>query len=444
MTGKKKSSELSLRQQAEAIARHVISEEARSDRFLSVEEAGKVLYELRVHQIELEMQNEALCEAQNALEDSRNRYADLYDLAPLGYLTLSSEGFIEEINLTALTLLGAPSRNLLQRSFIALLPAEDQARWKTFFSGLGQQDGKGTVETAMLRGDGTVFQAQLDCVMQKPGVGGMSIRIALIDITGRKHAEAILRERDQQLRLFVEHSPVALAMFDREMRYLQASRQWMHDYGLGDRDLAGLSHYEVFPEIPDIWKTAHRRGLAGEIVREDDDRFERVDGSVQWLRWEVRPWYDGENAVGGIIIFTEDITRRKQLEEALRESEHRWKFAIEGAGDGLWDWNLADGTVFFSKTWKEMLGLTEDEVGDGLEEWEKRIHPDDKAATHAVVQGYLDGKTPGYFSEYRLRCKDGSYKWILSRGMVASRDGNGKPLRLIGTHRDIYPRKLSA
>ena len=246
------------------------------------------------------------------------------------------------------------------------------------------------------------------------------------------------------MRLFVEHSPVALAMFDREMRYLQASRQWMHDFGLGDRDLAGLSHYEVFPEIPEIWKTAHRRGLAGEIVREDDDRFERVDGSVQWLRWEVRPWYDGENAVGGIIIFTEDITRRKQLEEALRESEHRWKFAIEGAGDGLWDWNLADGTVFFSKTWKEMLGLTEDEVGDGLEEWEKRIHPDDKAATHAVVQGYLDGKTPGYFSEYRLRCKDGSYKWILSRGMVASRDGNGKPLRLIGTHRDIYPRKLSA
>ncbi len=441
MTGKKKSSELSLRQQAEAIARHVISEEARSDRFLSVEEAGKVLYELRVHQIELEMQNEALCEAQNALEDSRNRYADLYDLAPLGYLTLSSEGFIEEINLTALTLLGAPSRNLLQRSFIALLPAEDQARWKTFFSGLGQQDGKGTVETAMLRGDGTVFQAQLDCVMQKPGVGGMSIRIALIDITGRKHAEAILRERDQQLRLFVEHSPVALAMFDREMRYLQASRQWMHDYGLGDRDLAGLSHYEVFPEIPDIWKTAHRRGLAGGIVREDDDRFERVDGSVQWLRWEVRPWYDGVNTVGGIIIFTEDITKRKRLEEALRESEHRWKFAIEGAGDGLWDWNLADDTVFFSRTWKEMLGLTEDEVGDGLEEWEKRIHPDDKAATLAVVQAYLDGQSPGYVSEHRVCCKDGSYKWVLDRGMVVSRDGNGRPLRLIGTHRDVTKRK---
>ena len=431
----------SLRQRADAIAQHILSDESRSDRFLSVEEGKKVLHELRVHQIQMEMQNEELRQMQAALEESRDSYLDLYDFAPLGYLTLSSEGFIEEINLTALTLLGAPSRNLLQRSFIALLPAEDQARWKTFFSGLGQQDGKGTVETAMLRGDGTVFQAQLDCVMQKPGVGGMSIRIALIDITGRKHAEAILRERDQQLRLFVEHSPVALAMFDREMRYLQASRQWMHDYGLCDRDLAGLSHYEVFPEIPDIWKTAHRRGLAGGIVREDDDRFERVDGSVHWLRWEVRPWYDGVNTVGGIIIFTEDITKRKRLEEALRESEHRWKFAIEGAGDGLWDWNLADDTVFFSRTWKEMLGLIEDEVGDGLEEWEKRIHPDDKAATLAVVQAYLDGQSPGYVSEHRVCCKDGSYKWVLDRGMVVSRDGNGRPLRLIGTHRDVTKRK---
>ena len=181
----------------------------------------------------------------------------------------------------------------------------------------------------MLRGDGTVFQAQIDCVMQNPGADGASIRIALIDITERKHAEAILRERDQQLRLFVEHSPVALAMFDREMRYLQASRQWMHDYGLGDRDLAGLSHYEVFPEIPDIWKTAHRRGLAGGIVREEEDRFERVDGSVQWLRWEVRPWYDGANAVGGIIIFTEDITDIKQAELALKRDRDQFFSILE-------------------------------------------------------------------------------------------------------------------
>ncbi len=99
----------SLRQRADAIAQHILSDESRSDRFLSVEEGKKVLHELRVHQIQMEMQNEELRQMQAALEESRDSYLDLYDFAPLGYLTLSSEGFIEEINLTALTLLGAAS-----------------------------------------------------------------------------------------------------------------------------------------------------------------------------------------------------------------------------------------------------------------------------------------------------------------------------------------------
>ena len=139
----------------------------------------------------------------------------------------------------------------------------------------------------------------------------------LEDITERKQVENSLRESEQQLQLFIEHSPVALAMFDREMRYLQVSHRWMQDYGLCDDNIRGRSHYEVFPEITEIWKAVHRRGLAGEVVREDEDRFERVDGSFQWLRWEVRPWYSAANAVGGIVIFSEDITERKQAEVEL-------------------------------------------------------------------------------------------------------------------------------
>jgi diguanylate cyclase (GGDEF)-like protein/PAS domain S-box-containing protein len=125
----------------------------------------------------------------------------------------------------------------------------------------------------------------------------------------------------------------------------------------------------------------------------------------------------------------------------LRESEYRWKFAVEGSGYGLWDWSVVNGTVFFSKHWKEMLGFTEDEIGDSLDEWEQRIHPDDKAETLAVVQAYLEGKNPIYISEYRVSCKDGSWKWILDRGIVVSRDAEGKPLRMIGTHADISERK---
>ncbi len=133
----------------------------------------------------------------------------------------------------------------------------------------------------------------------------------------------------------------------------------------------------------------------------------------------------------------------EQKEAALRESEYRWKFAIEGSGDGMWDWTIPDRTVFFSTRWKEMLGFADDEIGHGLEEWETRVHPEDKAKTLAEVQACLDGKTAVYVSEHRIRCKDGSYKWVLDRGMVVSRDRDGRALRMIGTHSDITQRMRS-
>ncbi len=196
----KKPGALSLRQRAEAVTRHILSEESRDDRFLSPEESKKVLQELRVHQIELEMQNETLRQGQVALEESRDRYLDLYDFAPLGYLELSADGMIEEINLTAVALLGGERQKLLRRSFTSLVLTEDQPRWMTLFLEVKQGGGKGKVDVAVQRGNGTVFQAQLECVMQKPGAGGASIRIALTDITERKQAEKLLASSEAELR----------------------------------------------------------------------------------------------------------------------------------------------------------------------------------------------------------------------------------------------------
>jgi PAS domain S-box-containing protein len=117
---------------------------------------------------------------------------------------------------------------------------------------------------------------------------------------------------------FIQKSPSAIAMFDREMLYLAASRRWMETLSLGSRDITGLSHYELFPEIPEHWKVTHRRCLAGETLCEDEDRFVRIDGSVQWFRWEVQPWITENGVVGGIVIFSEDITERKVAEEGIR------------------------------------------------------------------------------------------------------------------------------
>ncbi|HEY0973920.1 MAG TPA: PAS domain S-box protein [Solimonas sp.] len=115
----------------------------------------------------------------------------------------------------------------------------------------------------------------------------------------------------------------------------------------------------------------------------------------------------------------------------------RWQRAVEGSGLGVWEWDIGDNRVFYSDQWKEMLGYTRDEIGDGLDEWSSRVHPDDLPKARADLQAHLDGRVALYASESRMRCKDGSYKWILDRGQVIERDAEGQPLRMVGTHVDV-------
>jgi PAS domain S-box-containing protein len=141
------------------------------------------------------------------------------------------------------------------------------------------------------------------------------------DITDRKRAERTLRDSRQQLQLFIEWAPVGIAMLDKEMRYLAASKRFFHQYDFVDPQFIGRSHYEVFPEIPERWRAIHRAGLAGETLRCDEDRFERADGSVHWIRWEIRPWFTVSGEVGGIIMFSEDIAQRKKADEELKAAK---------------------------------------------------------------------------------------------------------------------------
>jgi PAS domain S-box-containing protein len=135
---------------------------------------------------------------------------------------------------------------------------------------------------------------------------------------------------------------------------------------------------------------------------------------------------------------TDNLTEQKNL---LADSEFRWKFAVDGSGDGLWDWNVKDSTVYFSSQWKRMLGFEEDEIEDSLEEWEKRVHPDDLENVYKDITSHMEGKTKSYQNEHRVLCKDGSYKWILDRGIIVQRDKDGSALRFIGTHTDISENK---
>jgi len=120
------------------------------------------------------------------------------------------------------------------------------------------------------------------------------------------------------LRMLIEHTPAAIAMFDLNMCYLVASKRWLADYHLQSRDIIGRSHYGVFPEISERWKEFYRRGLAGETLRCDEDRFLRANGDVDWIKWELCPWYTQNGGIGGIILFTEDITERILAEQRIQ------------------------------------------------------------------------------------------------------------------------------
>ena len=162
--------------------------------------AEDLLHELRVHQMELEMQNETLRQQQNALEESRDLYADLYDFAPVGYLTLDSNGRIKTLNLTAATLLGAMRKDLLKRPFVSQLAADSHTRWPRLLIMMLKQHGKHSLKECMRRRDGTVFPGLLHCVAQRVSTGGTQLRIVLTDITEQERAETELHASHERVK----------------------------------------------------------------------------------------------------------------------------------------------------------------------------------------------------------------------------------------------------
>jgi PAS domain S-box-containing protein len=152
---------------------------------------------------------------------------------------------------------------------------------------------------------------------------------AIIDITDHKRAEEEIRAKQEQLKSFIEFSPAAIAIFDKEMRYIAASNIWKKDYKLERKNIIGVCHYDIFPESSHRWKEIHQRGFAGEVLSNPEDSYVRKNGRVQWFRWEIRPWYEKDDEIGGIIMFTETITERKEAEQALVKAKEQAENAAQ-------------------------------------------------------------------------------------------------------------------
>ena len=240
------------------------------------------------------------------------------------------EGRFHSVNSLPARLLGYSVEEMLQTPMRDFIDPQFHNQFEAY---LHEIEDKGTASglLSVLTRSGEERLWEYHNTLRTAGVPAPIVRGIAHDVTERLRAEGALKASEERFRLFVDHAPAALAMFDREMRYLHASRRWRTDYGLGEGDLRAVSHYEVFSDLPERWKEVHRRGLAGEVVQEESDRFDRVDGSVQWLKWEVRPWHDHSGHIGGIFIFSEDISARKRAQDALRLSEERFRVALKNS-----------------------------------------------------------------------------------------------------------------
>ena len=224
-------------------------------------------------------------------------------------------GRIEYVNTAACKTFGYQREELLRRPITDLLAPEALPR---FEEARRKHDSAPEACTEWLsrRKDGSLFVAEVSVTTLQ---GGRVLRIGR-DITPRKEAEAKLRQVQQMLEAFIDYAPAAIAMFDRKMRYLRSSREWRTATGLSEAPLAGRCHYDVFPNLPEDWKEAHRRGLAGEVVKSETE-WMRPDGVPVRLRWQVHPWGDAGTETGGVIILFEDVTEARRLEAQLRNAQ---------------------------------------------------------------------------------------------------------------------------
>lgn len=261
-------------------------------------------------------------------------------------------------------------------------------------------------------------------------------------VAQRKEAEEALRVSEMRYRSVVEDQTEVISRFTSEGLLLFVNEVYCRFFGKTADDLLGAAWNPVVvaEDMPITQKLLRSLSPDSPVVTIESRVF-NARNEVRWMQFVNRAVFDDDLKIVEIQSVGRDITERKEAEAALRESELRWKFALEGSGDGVWDWDIEKNTLFFSKRCKLMLGHECHEIGDAPDEWKTRVHPDELESCLISLYRHLKGKTSIYEKEHRLLCKDGSYKWMCSRGKVIERDSRGKALRAIGTISDVTERK---
>jgi PAS domain S-box-containing protein len=372
------------------------------------------------------------------LRESESQFRGLWEATVEG-IVIHDQGIVVEVNEAMCRMFGHAREHVIGRSLLDFAPPEFHDRLRERIASGSHEPFEGLGS----RADGSrlfieVFPKQI--VFQ-----GKPLRMAAVrDITERKRAGEALRLSQFQLLANLENTPnVAIQWYDEAGRVQywnpasEALYGWKSEEAIG-KTLDQLIHTPE--EAVEFLGILNEISASGKPFGPYEASIHHRDGTPGWVLATTFSMPMGGSGIG-FVCMDVDITERKRAEEALRESEERWQFALEGSGDGVWDWNAQSNRVHFSPQWKAMLGYAEHEISDTLDEWNRRIHPDDKAAAYADLERHFRHETAFYRNEHRVLCKDGTYKWILDRGKVMEWTEDGNPLRVIGTHSEITERK---
>lgn len=257
-----------------------------------------------------------------------------------------------------------------------------------------------------------------------------------------KKAEQTIRDSEAKYSDLYDNAPDMYLNFDANGTILQCNRTFITFSGYSPDDILGQPFIEIFH--PDNHEAAndmfHSLVTSGE-VRNAELQLKQRDGGIIFVSLNVSAIRDEAGHIVYSRAILHDISTRKQAELTIKESEERLKFVLDGSQLGFWDWDIVTGAVYRNEHWATMLGYTLQEIEYTVKQWTDLHHPEDQDAAWKSIQDHLEGRTPAHKIEYRMRTKDGQYKWILDQAKIVSRDSQGKPLRMCGTHTDITDRK---
>lgn len=388
--------------------------------------------------------------AEQASADSAKQLNAIINTTDAGIILVSPLGVIEFANNRMADMFTLPLNDLIGTRYVERLhPSERQIGDERMRQLIKGEIRSVTLDRHYIRADGTDFWGHLSGSRMEHADGSLKSLVGVIsDITHRKQAEDTLREMEataQAAKRHLEEAQRIAHLGSWQLNIVSNQLVWSKEcyaiFGIQqDTSLTFESFVNcIHPDDRDLVSTAWSSALTGAPY--DITHRICVGDKVKWVVEQADIVFDNNgNALHGVGT-VQDITERKETDNALREAKERFQFVIEGSQLGFWDWDIATGSVIRNERWAEMLGYTVQDIENSVRQWIDYIHPDDRDPAMQSLQDHLDGKTEMHKAEYRMLTKAGQYRWILDQAKIVSRDSHGKPLRMCGTHTDITERK---